>query len=324
MSVSESESMYHAARALISRGLSVIPTGGGRTRAAKQPHYVALGATGHTAINGAGEEHATWRAFQERQATEDELQAWYLEQGARGIGLVTGAVSRLVVVDVDTEGLPLLAHLGWRPHVISPSGGAHLYVRHPGWYVPSNASKTKASLPSGFDVRGDGGYIMVSPSRNPQGQYRRTPERKLLCAQAIPETLTWAGETYSLRAALGLVAPSAAPPAAVPAPDARSKFGSPSLMQDQDDDRCPLWLILDRAAEHAPVSRNKGAFYLGLWANANGYRLDETLGQVEAYLHLVAGVKSEPFPGEEAAKAIRSGYSIPRKEPWRREEKRYV
>ncbi|CAM3474511.1 DNA primase/polymerase bifunctional N-terminal domain-containing protein [Deinococcus saxicola] len=319
MSTREPEAMYHVARELVARGLSVIPTGGGRTRAAKQPHYAALSATGHTAVNGAGETQATWRAFQERQATDEELQTWYLDVHARGIGLVTGAISRLVVVDVDLGGLPLLAQLGWKPHVISPSGGAHLYVRHPGWYVPSNASKTKASLPPGIDVRGDGGYIMVPPSCNPQGQYRRTNERRLLKVTDIPETVDWAGESYSLRRALGLAVPVPQPELASPVPSAlhRSSDGP-------DDDRCPMWLILDRAAEYAPVSRNKGAFYLGLWGHANGYLLDETLAYVEEYLYLVSGVKTAPFPREEAAKAIRSGYSVPRKEPWRREEKRYV
>ncbi|MBB5365950.1 bifunctional DNA primase/polymerase [Deinococcus humi] len=310
--------MHRVACELVARGLSVIPTGGGRLRTAKQPHYAALKATGHTYVNDAGEVKATWRAFQERQATPEELHTWHVEQRARGIGLVTGQISRLVVVDVDKEGLPLLASLGWQPHVISPSGGAHLYVRHPGWYVQSNASKTKASLPSGFDVRGDGGYIMLPPSRNPQGQYRRTDERRALSREDIPEEITWEGQTFQLRSALGLAVPPAPEPAA-PVQSAQCW-----TTYSRNDDRCPMWLMLNRAAEHASVSRNKGAFYLGLWANANGYALEETLGHVEEYLDLVAGVKTTPFPHTEAAGAIRSGYRVAKRDPWIREEKRYT
>lgn len=317
MYAQEPEAMYRIARELVARGLSVIPTGGGRLRTAKQPHYAALKATGHTYVNAAGEVKATWRAFQERQATEAELQTWYALQRARGIGLVTGQLSGLVVIDVDPEGLPLLAQLGWKPHVISPSGGVHLYVRHPGWYVQSNASKTKASLPPGFDVRGDGGYIMLPPSRNPKGQYCRTNERKTLSREDIPEAVTWEGKTFQLRSALGLAAPPAPEPVA-------SADSTPRRRVMGQDDRCPMWLILNRAAEHAPISRNKGAFYLGMWANANDYHVDETLSYIEEYLHLITGVKQTPFPREEAANAIRSGYRVPRRDPWTREEERHA
>ena len=321
MYAKEPETMYQVACELVGRGLSVIPTGGGRTKAAKQPHYAALKATGHSCQDAAGEAQATWRAFQQRQATQDELRTWYIGQRARGIGLVTGAISGLVVVDVDQAGLPLLAQLGWTPHVISPSGGAHLYVKHPGWYVQSNASRNKASLPVGFDVRGDGGYIMMPPSRNPQGQYRRTGERRPLKISDIAKELVWDGQVYQLRAALGLALPAPQQESVAeerrPHPETRGADGS-------GDERCPMWLMLDRAAEYAPVSRNKGAFFLGIWANANGYPLDETLHYVEEYLHLVAGVKDTPFPHEEAAKAIRSGYGVTRKEPWKRREEQHA
>lgn len=318
MDAQEPEKMYHLALELVSRGLSVIPTGGGRTRAAKQPHYNALKATGHAVIDHNGDLQATWKAFQERQPTEAELHGWFIEQGARGLGLVTGAISGLVVVDVDVEGLPLLTALGWKPHVHSPSGGAHLYVRHPGWYVQSNASKNKAAVPPGFDVRGDGGYIMLPPSRNQKGQYRRTGERKPLRITDIPEEVTWAGKTYQLRQALGLAA------APEPAPEPVTPEAGIRPVPGHEDDRCPMWLMLDRAAEYAPVSRNKGAFFLGMWANANDYHLDETLSYLGEYLSLIAGVKATPFPLEEAAKAVRSGYSVPRKAPWKREEERYA
>lgn len=314
----ENETMYRHALELVARGLSIIPTGGGRTKAAKEPHYNALKATGHTAPNHKGDLQATWKAMQTRQPTASELHGWFVVQGARGIGLVTGAISGLVVVDVDVEGLALLAQLGWKPHVLSPSGGAHLYVRHPGWYVPSNASKNKAALPPGFDVRGDGGYIMLPPSRNQKGQYQRTGERKPLKITDIPEEVSWEGKTYPLRQALGLAA------APEPEPVPSTPAARPRPIQGHDDDRCPMWLILDRAAEHAPISRNKGAFYLGLWANANNYHLEETLSYLGEYLSLIAGVKPTPFPREEAAKAVRSGYSVPRKEPWKREEERYA
>ena len=313
MQTVEPEALYLVARELVSRGISVIPTGGGRSERAKQPHFQALKLTGHQYTNAKGELKASWRAMQERLPTGDELHAWYLQHRAGGIGMVTGQLSGYVVVDVDVAGLPLLEYLGWRPHVHSPSGGCHLYLKHPGWYVPSNASKTKHDLPPGFDIRGDGGYIMFPPTRTRKGVYRRTDERRPLMIADIPDTLTWQGETYPLRAALGLSGPPE------PLPEVRATHSS---FVFPEDERCPIWLILDKAAEHAPTSRNKGAFFFGLWANANGYSLDEALRSLGEYLSLVAGLKPSPFPREEAEGALRSGFSLPRKEPWRRSEAR--
>ena len=311
MEAHEPEALYQMASGLVSRGLSVIPTGGGLSDKAKQPHFQALKSTGHHSTNAKGELKATWRAMQSRRATDDELRAWYLEHRARGIGVVTGQLSGYVVVDVDMAGLELLDHLGWRPHVLSPSGGCHLYLKHPGWYVPSNASKTKHELPPGFDVRGDGGYIMFPPTRTRAGSYRRTAQTRPLTIQEIPETLNWKGEIYPLRAALGLTRPSE--PVTEPL-STRPHFPDP------EDERCPIWLILERAAEHAPVSRNKGAFFLGLWTNANGYHLDESLHYLDEYLALVQGVKPSSFARQEAEGALRSGYSLPRKAPWQRRD----
>lgn len=309
----EPEQIYEAALSLLRKGLSVIPTGGGISQWAKEPHKQALIASGHTSIGTDGKARASWKPMQTQRPTEDDLKMWYLQTRARGVGMVTGEISGLVVIDVDQEGLPLLGVLGWKPHVISPSVGAHLYVRHPGWYVQSNASKNKKTLPPGFDVRGDGGYIMLPPSRNRKGHYRRTDQRKLLSISDIPEVVEVDGQQYHLREALGLT-----PPAPKPQVQERESF-TPFYA---DDDRCPLHVILDRAEDYAPDSRNKGAFMFGLWANANGYRLDEAMYAAFEYTDMVQGVKTTPFTVEEARKAIQSAYTYPKKDAWVRREER--
>lgn len=147
MSNSEAQTMYEVALRLIERGVSVIPTGGGHSERAKNPHSVALKASGHCSVARDGKEKGSWKFFQAERATAHDLTVWYLQEGARGLGMVTGAISGYVVIDVDTEGLGLLRELDWKPHVYSPSGGAHIYVKHPGWFVQSNASKNKKALP---------------------------------------------------------------------------------------------------------------------------------------------------------------------------------
>lgn len=311
----EPEIVYQEAHKLVALGIPVIPTGGGISPKAKEPHHEALKATGHWYINRGGERRSTWKVFQERLPTEDELRAWYLEHRARGVGFVTGRKSGRVVVDVDPEGMALVAELGWEPHVLTPSGGAHFYVPHPGWYVPSNASKNKAILPPGFDIRGDGGYAMYPPSRNRKGAYRRTGHRRPLRIEDIPERVTVGGMRYPLRWALGLVQP------AEPAQPTRAQRAQAHQGQvGNDERRVPVWLMLDRAEGYAPISRNRGAFMFGLWMHANDYTEDEALRYVEEYVERVQGVKRTAFTEDEARQAVQSAYGYPRNEPWKRQD----
>ena len=84
------------------------------------------------------------------------------------IGIVTGAASGIVVIDVDTieghgvDGAIALRELeakhGPLPDTlkaISPSGSRHFYFRHPGPDIKIKSSDSK--LGPGTDVKGDGG-----------------------------------------------------------------------------------------------------------------------------------------------------------------------
>jgi hypothetical protein len=307
----EHEVMYAEACKLVACGVSVIPLGGGISPKAKEPHHEVLKATGHRYVNRDGATRSTWKALQNRLPTAHELEAWFMEHRARGLGFVTGQLSGWVVVDIDPEGLPLLAELGWTPHVLTPSGGAHVYLKHPGWYVASNASKNKSALPPGFDVRGDGGYVVYPPSRSRKGHYRRTEHRPPLALEQIPERVTAAGVEYPLREALGLIRPAAV------------KTGDQPVRQTfraQGDERVPVWLMLERAEGYAARSRNQGAFMFGLWMNANGYTEGEAVGHVEEYVGRVQGLKRTPFTADEARRSVESAYRYPRNGPWQRQE----
>jgi hypothetical protein len=43
-----------------------------------------------------------WEGFQTRRATEEEPSAWWSKWPDANVGIVTGAVSGLVVIDLDT------------------------------------------------------------------------------------------------------------------------------------------------------------------------------------------------------------------------------
>jgi hypothetical protein len=98
-----------------------------------------------------------------------------------GVGVPTGAVNKVFVIEADTvrghgvDGLAALRALE-REHgklpktlmAVSPSGSVHRYYRHPG-----NGTKiTSATLVHGVDIKGDGGMVVVPPSRRGDGAYR--------------------------------------------------------------------------------------------------------------------------------------------------------
>jgi putative DNA primase/helicase len=99
------------------------------------------------------------------------INRWWDAGTPYNIGIRTGKVSGIVVIDVDPRhgGDESLAQLEaehgdlpptWR--VITGAGGQHIYFQHPGGTVPNSAGK----LGSGIDLRGDGGYVLAPPSRH--------------------------------------------------------------------------------------------------------------------------------------------------------------
>jgi hypothetical protein len=65
------------------------------------------------------------------------------------------------------------------------SGGAHIYLAHPGVKVRNNAG---TKLGPGIDVRGDGGYVIAPPSRHASGAVY-TWENRAPDVPAMPEWL---------------------------------------------------------------------------------------------------------------------------------------
>lgn len=101
-----------------------------------------------------------WSRYQSQKPTDDDLKQWFANFPERNIGIVTGAVSGLVVVDVDK---PEAFHMDMpRTPTVKTVKGWHYYFKHPGFDVGN------ASLPFG-DLRGDGGQVVAPPSTHPSG-----------------------------------------------------------------------------------------------------------------------------------------------------------
>lgn len=107
-----------------------------------------------------------WAGFQQTRPSMAQLDDWF-GIGGYGIGIVTGRVSGIFVLDFDGEtGQEQLIRLE-REHgplpptvgALTPGGGIHLLFQHPGTPVA-----TRKNVLPGLDIRGDGGFIVGHPS----------------------------------------------------------------------------------------------------------------------------------------------------------------
>lgn len=146
--LNQESSLVDAARTYLACGWSIIPLDG------KQP---AL---------------ASWKEFQFRRPTREEVTCWFHGRTEKpsGVGVVTGKLSGVVVVDCDAAddvaywlsrfpSSPLIAQTG--------RGGAHIYYETPPDADVHNRVKIHRRS---IDVRGEGGYVAAPPSRHPSGK----------------------------------------------------------------------------------------------------------------------------------------------------------
>jgi bifunctional DNA primase/polymerase-like protein/primase-like protein len=116
---------------------------------------------------------ATPHGFLDASTDEGVVTRWWQIEPNYNIGIATGAISNLFVLDIDgldaeIELRKLEAAHGTLPATVEviTGKGRHLYFRHPGKPVKNSASK----LAEGLDIRGDGGFVVAPPSVHPSGK----------------------------------------------------------------------------------------------------------------------------------------------------------
>ncbi len=123
-----------------------------------------------------GKRPLTINGFWDATTDTHRIKAWWARWPAANVGVPTGERSGLLVLDVDLRGggLESLAALerenGSLPKTArsrTGGGGVHVFFRYP----PEKEVRNSAGcLGRGLDVRGEGGYVVVPPSRT-QGVY---------------------------------------------------------------------------------------------------------------------------------------------------------
>ena len=112
-----------------------------------------------------------WKELQSRLPTTEEATAWFGSPSSAitGIGIVTGNLSGLVVVDCDTinDAAYWKTHFPSSPFAVKTGGGgAHFYYQAPDDIDVGNRVKVHLRR---IDVRGEGGYVAAPPSLHPRG-----------------------------------------------------------------------------------------------------------------------------------------------------------
>lgn len=228
----------------------------------------------------------TKRGFHDASTYRAEVTAWWRRWPEANIGMPTGLASGVEVVDIDVHssgnGFTAFEQArsagladGWAWLVRTPSGGLHAYFLRTGaqeqrsWQVPSKH----------VDFRGDGGYIIVPPSRvaTAQGVSRRY--EVIAVAQHQPGPVDAAG----LRRFLDPPRPTR-PPMDLPAIGARP-------------DKLATWV-----ASRPEGARNHSLF----WAACRMAECGHTFDSTEAALG--AAARSAGLSDREALTTIRSAF----------------
>lgn len=110
-----------------------------------------------------------WKKYQSEYATTEQIRAWFSTPDVQ-IGIVTGAISNLTVVDVEAEGDASMFGDEETYTVQTGGKGWHFYYEHEA-DVP-NAVRT---LPY-VDVRSEGGYVVAAGSETEKGPYAAISE----------------------------------------------------------------------------------------------------------------------------------------------------
>lgn len=112
-----------------------------------------------------------WQGYQKKKAVPEEIKAWFEKWPDANIGIVTGIISNLAVIDLDEpeKARPILEEIIPDslifPIASTPSGGEH-------WYFQCKDQKIRnnARIVPGADLRAEGGYVVASPSVNGNGK----------------------------------------------------------------------------------------------------------------------------------------------------------
>jgi len=132
--------------------------------------YVSRGWPVFPVVSG-GKTPVTRHGFREASTDPDRVRGWWSRAPECNIGVPTGV--RFDVIDIDYRSHPDALHIwasikdGFEVHgIVSTPRGVHYYLTP----ADTGCGVAVGNRP-GMDYRGRGGYVVVPPSRRPDGRY---------------------------------------------------------------------------------------------------------------------------------------------------------
>lgn len=202
---------------------------------------------GNPACRSPGKHPRTPNGVKDASKQQDVLANWWAKWPNANVGVATGHVSGITVVDVDPRnggetppGLP--------PTVMALTGGGGFH------YVFAHRAGVPGKLGAGIDVKNDGGYIVVEPSNHASGKRyawegMSSPLEGVVCA----------------RFPVGLVPAACSPGPAAPAGTARLPNAQVNVLRSAlsyiDPDDRDEWVAVGQALKSTEAEVQ--AF--GLW-----------------------------------------------------------
>jgi hypothetical protein len=107
-----------------------------------------------------------WKKWQTERITDPEIQKYFLDNEKYNVGVITGPISRLVVLDFDDLKTFLAFFPDKEKHkdlfTVKTGRGKHVYFRTPEDIKTFNAKDSEGR--DIFTLKGTGGYVITEPS----------------------------------------------------------------------------------------------------------------------------------------------------------------
>lgn len=119
-----------------------------------------------------------WLQYNHTRATKEMALNWFKMLNGAGIGVVTGKISNIIVLDIEsycpTPISELLKKYPTQMYSRTGSGGYHLFYQY-----PQGVSKVsnRVKILEGVDLRADGGFIVLPPTTHPNGNHYEWVQR---------------------------------------------------------------------------------------------------------------------------------------------------
>lgn len=128
-----------------------------------------------------------WEPLQTKLPTTEMLNLWWQQWPNANVGVITGELSYLSVVDIDGErGKASIREYGLTfplTRTVKTPRGWHL------WYLFVPTLHTGAGFVPGLDIRGQGGYVVAPPSSIDAHTYTVIRDLPIMELDPIPDAL---------------------------------------------------------------------------------------------------------------------------------------